>query len=135
MLDRAGRRAADRRRDLRGAPLGDHHSGRAGALGAAADGAEVLGVLDLVERDHQGLLAASQQLRGVGIRIGLRLAHESLVLGRAAQALELRRRHDLHRLRGTEAACRGGEANRPPPTPWRTAPAAPQRLEHGSCEP
>ena len=59
VLDGAGRGLADRGRHLGGAALGDHDAGRAGALGGAADRAEVLRVLDLVERDDQRLGAAS----------------------------------------------------------------------------
>ena len=55
VLDGAGRGLADGRRHLGGAALGDHDAGRAGALGRAADRAEVLRVLDLVERDDQRL--------------------------------------------------------------------------------
>ena len=53
VLDRAGRRLRDRRRDVRGAALADHDAVGPGALGRAADRAEVLRVLDLVERDDQ----------------------------------------------------------------------------------
>ncbi len=60
VLDGSGGRLADRRRDLGGAALGDHHAAGAGALGGAADRAEVLWVLDLVERDDQRLRAREQ---------------------------------------------------------------------------
>ena len=62
MLDRPGRGLADGRRDLGGTPLGQHHTGSAGALGRAADRAEVLRILNLIQRDDQRLVACEQFL-------------------------------------------------------------------------
>ena len=68
VLDRAGRRLADRRRDLGRAALRQDDAGRARALGGAADRAEVLRVLDLVERDQQrvGPRRAARRRRRTG---------------------------------------------------------------------
>ena len=69
VLDRARRRLADGGGDRRRAPRRDHQPGGADGLGRAADRAQVAGVLDLVQRDHQGVRALEQRAGiGVGIR-------------------------------------------------------------------
>ena len=80
VLDGAGGCPADRRRDLDGAALRDHDPGRARAFGAAADGAEVLRVLDLVQRHDQRLLGV-EQAAGVGVGVRLGLADDALMVG------------------------------------------------------
>ena len=90
MLDGAGRGLADGRGHGGRAPLGDHDPGRAGHLGRAADRAEVVRVLDLVEGDDQGVRVGEQRAR-IGVGIGIDLGDDALVVGRAGQPLELRR--------------------------------------------
>ena len=72
-------------------------------------GAEVLRVLDLVERDHQRLSPARARSRGVGVGIGLDLADEPWWSGEPHSSLELRRRTASTGMPGSPATCRGGE--------------------------
>src|SRR5207253_501033 len=88
VLHRTRRRLADHRSDLRRAALADHDAGGPGALGHAADRAEVAGVLDLVERDHEGVVAV-EQLPRVGVTVGLDLGAHALVIARAAETREI----------------------------------------------
>jgi hypothetical protein len=59
VLDRASRGATDRGRDLGGATLADDDAADAHALGRAAERAEVLRILDLVEREHEAVGSSS----------------------------------------------------------------------------
>ena len=72
-------------RHLGRAALGDDHRARARALGAAADGAEVLGVLDLVEGDDHAR-AGAEDLLGAGVAKRRRLGADAL-MGRGPAAL------------------------------------------------
>src|ERR1700761_1787857 len=62
MLDRTGRRLADRRCDLSRATLGEHEPGGPSTLCGAADGAKILRILDLIQCDDHRLLAVEQRL-------------------------------------------------------------------------
>src|SRR5581483_7709641 len=90
MLDRARRGLADRGRYLGGATLWHDDTRDAGALGRAADRAEVLRVLHLVERHHEWLLCPEQLLRR-DVYIVRDLGAHSLVLAGAAPVLDLLR--------------------------------------------
>ena len=61
MLYRPGGGLAHRRRDLGRPAAREHHPGRAHALRGPADRADVLRVLDLVERDDQRIRLAEQR--------------------------------------------------------------------------
>ena len=99
----------------RRAALRDHHPGRPGELGRAADRAEVARVLHLVERDDQRVLPAQHPHRvAVGIRIDL--GDDPLVVRRPAEPLQLLRR------RSPAPARPGARAASPAPpraTGWR----------------
>ena len=90
MLDGAGRRLARGRRHRRGAPLRDHHAGGSGNLGCAADGSEVVRVLNLIQGDDQALavVPVEQRVR-IRIRVGIHLRHHALMVGGSAEPLEL----------------------------------------------
>ena len=64
------------------APLGQDEAVGPRPLGAADDGAEVLGVLDLVENDDEGLGRAGQDVLERGIALRGDLGHDALVAGR-----------------------------------------------------
>ena len=109
VLDGARRGLADGRRDLRGAALGDHDAGRAGALGGAADRAEVLRVLDLVERDEQRVgpaRAARRRRVGVGARVGA----DPLMGARAAARARSPRRSPMRDARPASHGSRAAPA-------------------------
>src|SRR5947209_1065357 len=89
VLDGAGGRAADACGDLSGAPLGDDDTRRAGALGDTADSAEVLGVVNLVERYDDCVVVALEQAGCIGIPVWLHLSADALVVGGAAQRRQL----------------------------------------------
>ena len=83
-----GGRLRDGGRDMRGTPLGQQHARRAGGLGRAADRADVLRVLHLVEGDEQRV-GRGEQIVQFGVRVRVDLSHDALVVGRAAALLEL----------------------------------------------
>ena len=87
VLDGACRRLADRRGDAGGVPLEDDDAAGAGPLGAAADGAEVVRVGDLVEADDERPLAPCDLVR---VRIAIRLAErdDALVVHRPGGLVE-----------------------------------------------
>ena len=70
VLDCAGGGLAHRGGDLGGTALGDHHPRRSHALRGAADRAEVLGVLHLVERHDQGVASPAGATGTSGTRAG-----------------------------------------------------------------
>src|SRR6185437_6267212 len=70
VLDRTGRRTANGRRDASRAVRGHDDARRAGPLRAAADGAQVAGVADLVEAGEERALHRGE-LVGVGVVVGL----------------------------------------------------------------
>ena len=113
-----GRRLAHRRRDLGAAALGDDHAGRAQRLGGAADRAEVLGVLELVEHDDDAR-AAREELGAADVRVADRLRADALVGVGPAAPRHLGRVDDGHvdpvqpRL-ARRAADRPDRADRPP---------------------
>src|ERR1044072_3052764 len=76
--------------DRGGTALGDHYPGGAGELGRAADGAQVAGILDLLEGDEEVPLA--QHAARVAIGIWIHLADDPLMVGRPAKPLQLLRR-------------------------------------------
>ena len=80
---------------------GNDHAGRAGALRAAADRAEVARVGDLVEHREQRPLGRGE-LVGVGVAVGLDARDDALVVARAGELAQL--------ALGCEAgACASGE--------------------------
>src|SRR5919106_2531678 len=87
VLDRARRRLADRRRDAPGVVLGDDDAGGARALGAPADGAEVVRVGHLVEAGEQRTFARGE-LEGVRVAVGLAEGDDALVLHGAGRLVE-----------------------------------------------
>ena len=70
VLDRAGRGFRHRRGDVGGAVAGKHETGRAGRLGAADDGAEVVRIGDAVERDKERRRAPGRVGRGERRQVG-----------------------------------------------------------------
>ena len=95
VLDRAGRRAAHRRRHPRRPVRRQHDAGRAGAFGAPAHRPEVARVGDLVEADEERPVGRSQLVR-VRVAVGLAAGDEALVLARAGELGQLPLRADLH---------------------------------------
>src|ERR1700733_8179076 len=128
MLDGAGRGLADGRRDLGGAAFGDHDARSAGALGAAADRAEVLRILNLVERDDQRI-GTREQLLGGGVVERTGVGADPLVRARATATLDLLTRDDP-RTRIFQPWLTGGRCRGPAVTDALRPPAA-QRLEDG----
>jgi hypothetical protein len=125
VLDRPGRRPADRGAHLRGPAFGQHHAGGRGGLRGSAHRAQVLGVLYLVEGDDQRI-GRGQEPLGVGVGVGLGLGADALMVRGAADALELRRVGRLDRL-GPQPGLATGAVGRP--DAGRSATAA-QQLAH-----
>ena len=92
VLDGAGGRLAGRRGDRRRSPRGDDQPGGADGLRRANHRPQVAGVLDLVQGDDQGVRTIEQRVR-IGVGIWVHLGDYPLVVGRARQPSELRRRH------------------------------------------
>ena len=80
-LQTAGVTSAERR-------SGSTTPAQPGRLGHAADRAEVVRVLHLVEAQHERVVGLQQRV-GVRVRVGLDLGADALVVGRAAALLEL----------------------------------------------
>ena len=113
------------------AALGDHHAGRAGRLGHAAHRAEVVRVLDLVERDHQRVVVDEQRGR-VGVRVAAR-PRRRCPGDRATPAEPLDPRAPRTACTSTPSASQSS-ASRRPRSPRRARSALPppaQRLAHG----
>ena len=88
MLHRPRRRLAYRGSDGGGPPIRDHESGRTSSFSGSGNSAEVVRILNLVERNDK-CVRIREQLMGAHVRIWLDLGDDSLMVGRPREPGEL----------------------------------------------
>jgi hypothetical protein len=88
VLHRSRGGLAHGRSHVRRAALREHHARATRRLGHAADGAQVVRVLDLVQAEHESIVGREQGI-GLHVGIGLDLRADTLMIRGAAALLDL----------------------------------------------